>query len=69
LRARGFLQPLPNALLGEFPHQATPISFSRSARPMFAAPRLGEHNEMICRRLLGFTEAEFAALREAGVFV
>lgn len=69
LRARGFLQSLPNVLLGAFPHQATPISFSRSARPMFAAPRLGEHTEMICREILGFDASEVDALRAAEAFV
>lgn len=69
LAQRGFLQMLDHALLGAFQHQATPISLSRNARPMYPAPRLGEHSEHVCREILGMSDSEIAACRAANVFV
>lgn len=69
LAARGFLQEIDHAVLGRFAHQATPISFSRSRRAMFAAPSMGEHTEYVCRTLLRFSDDEIAALRAAEAFV
>lgn len=69
LRQRGFLQQLDHALLGAFEHQATPISLSRSERPIYAPPRLGEHDDYVCRTLLGMSEADIEALCAADVFV
>jgi crotonobetainyl-CoA:carnitine CoA-transferase CaiB-like acyl-CoA transferase len=69
LVARGFLVDLDHPILGRFAHQATPIALSRAARPMFAAPKLGEHTEFVCTQLLGMSRAEFDACAAADVFV
>lgn len=68
LRGRGFLRMLDHIKLGSFEHQATPIVFSRSKRPMFPAPGLGEHTERVCRELLGMSPQRFAALAASNLF-
>lgn len=69
LTQRGLLQMLDHKLLGPFQHQVTPISLSRSERPAFSAPRLGEHSDHVCREILGMSDDEIAAARAANVFV
>lgn len=53
------------------PHRYDGISFTMSRTPgelRAAAPRLGEHTEWVCTRILGMTDAEFVQLLEEGVF-
>lgn len=53
------------------PHRYDGINFTMSRTPgelRTAAPRLGEHTEWLCTRILGMTDAEFVQLLEEGVF-
>jgi crotonobetainyl-CoA:carnitine CoA-transferase CaiB-like acyl-CoA transferase len=50
------------------PSVKNPIVFSETPTETKAAPpRLGEHTIKVLRDTLGFSEAEIAALKEAGV--
>jgi crotonobetainyl-CoA:carnitine CoA-transferase CaiB-like acyl-CoA transferase len=68
IQARGSLTPLDHAQLGKFGHMRTPISFSRSSFAPYRAPRIGEHNEWICRSLAGLAAEHYAALVRQEVF-
>jgi crotonobetainyl-CoA:carnitine CoA-transferase CaiB-like acyl-CoA transferase len=68
LRERGFLAEVDHPVLGRFACQGTPIALSRSSRPMFAAPRLGEHTELVCGELIGMDRALLESLRADNVF-
>jgi crotonobetainyl-CoA:carnitine CoA-transferase CaiB-like acyl-CoA transferase len=68
IQARGSLTPLDHAQLGKFGHMRTPISFSRSGFAPYSAPRIGEHNEWICRSLARLSAEQYAALVRQEVF-
>ena len=68
LRARNMIVPIdhPDAGRREFP--GFPIRLSETPVERFAgAPTLGQHNEVILRDLLGYSENEYATLVAAGV--
>ena len=68
IRARGFMQELEHPLAGKIEYPTYPFKFSETpvklAKP---APLLGEHNEEIYIRRLGFGKEELVRLREAGI--
>ena len=66
VRHRGLVQCVSDPELGEVPHIRTPIKIGDSVCVRTAAPKLGEHNAEILRRL-GVTEAELKKLRASGV--
>jgi len=68
LRARGAFVALDHPVLGRFEHQASPYHLSRAHAQLRSAPLLGEHDEVVCRELLGLSADAYAALRAAGVF-
>ena len=68
LRARGAFVRLEHPVLGSFEHQATPYRLSRTSARLQPAPLLGEHDQLICRELLGLDPERYAELRAAGVF-
>lgn len=72
LRARGYFVPLKHSEIGEWPIEGFPAKLSASPAhvgglPDRAAPCLGEDNDRVYRGILGFSEAEMAALKEEGV--
>ncbi len=68
LKARGFFVEIDHPKAGRIRYPSAPYQFSRTpwlvARP---APLLGEHNEEVYSKLLGYTKAELVKLREAGI--
>jgi crotonobetainyl-CoA:carnitine CoA-transferase CaiB-like acyl-CoA transferase len=68
VQARGLRLDLPNALGSSTPQVASPLRLS--ATPVAyrsAPPLLGQHTEALLQGLLGMSETQIAALREAGV--
>jgi len=68
IAARGSLIPLDHRALGRFGHVRTPLTFSRSLVPIFAAPRLGEHSRQVAGQLAGLSDDRIDALDQLGVF-
>ncbi|HWW20680.1 MAG TPA: CoA transferase [Steroidobacteraceae bacterium] len=68
VKARESLTALDHAQLGKFGHVRTPISFSRSLIAPYCAPRIGEHNEWIARRLAGLSAERYEAFVRREVF-
>ena len=68
LAARGSLVPIKHALLGEFAHVRTPVTFSRTPGIPYRAPSLGEHSAEVALELCGLSEARIAELESMGVF-
>jgi crotonobetainyl-CoA:carnitine CoA-transferase CaiB-like acyl-CoA transferase len=70
LRERRTVRRVKDRLLGEFDIPGLPAKFSRwPERTELRADLLGEHNEAILRDLLGYTEADVAALYRDKVLV
>jgi len=69
LAHRAHFRPVEHAVLGRHPVETHAMRFSAMEPRIHApAPRLGEHTEHVLRDLLGMAAAEFAQLRDAGVF-
>jgi len=65
---RAFVKTLPHAAAGEIPTVANPVRFSENpVSYRLAPPLLGEHTGEILAAELGLSEADIAALAEAGV--
>jgi len=68
VRERGMLMDLPHPVLGPVKSTGNPIKLSRTpSQPTVIAPDLGEHTAEVLGELLGMSEADVTALREAGV--
>lgn len=65
---RGFLTPLAHVTRGEFPHQRTPITLSRTPAAMAPAPKLGGNTQEVLERVLGLGAADYARLAAEDVF-
>lgn len=65
---RRHFQPVEHKVIGTFDHERTPVELAKTPVRMFPAPGLGEHTEMICREMLGFSGDDFERLRAQGVF-
>ena len=69
LRHRGFFVPLPHPVMGPTPYDGPATIYSRTpGLPRSPAPRLGEHNDLVLRELLGAKASEIERLRTAGAF-
>lgn len=68
VKARGLAMQLPHALAGLVPQVASPIRLSKTpVEYRSAPPLLGEHTELVLKRVLGLAPLNIAALKEAGV--
>jgi crotonobetainyl-CoA:carnitine CoA-transferase CaiB-like acyl-CoA transferase len=70
LRKRNLFWPLEHPDMGLFTHLGQGFELSKTpAKAKTPSPRLGEHTEYVCSKILGMTSEEFAELFGAGVFV
>ena len=67
LAARGFIEQIDHPVEGEITLMKSPIRMSESDVPLQAPPRLGANSKDVLQTDLGLSEAELAALSEAGV--
>lgn len=68
LRARGHFWRIEHPVIGEVEWDAPAFRLSGTPlSPGRPAPRLGEHNEHVYRKILGYDQEELAELVAAGV--
>jgi len=66
VRERGMVVPVPHAVSPSLRLIANPIRFSATPLTRYTAPpRLGEHTDTVLREVLGATDAQLDALRQA----
>jgi crotonobetainyl-CoA:carnitine CoA-transferase CaiB-like acyl-CoA transferase len=68
VRHRGMVATMDHPVHGELPTLGTPVKVD--AAPGFAVappPGLGQHTDELCTKLLGYSAARLAALRDGGV--
>jgi len=69
LRQRNLFWPLNHPDMGLFTHLGQGFELSKTpAQAYMPSPRLGEHTEYVCTKILGMTDEEFVELVSAGVF-
>jgi len=69
LSARGFYKELDHSEIGPHHYPLPPFKLSRTpGEPRLPAPCLGEHNEYVCRQVLGMSDEEFVQLLNERVF-
>ncbi len=69
LRHRNLFWPVQHPDMGLFTHLGPSFGLSKTpAQAIMPSPRLGEHTEYVCTRILGMTDEEFVELVGAGVF-
>lgn len=69
VKVRGLVTQVPHPTAGSVPNVALPFHFSGTpVVPPVAAPLLGQHTDEVLQEVLGYSEAELAELRAAGVF-
>jgi benzylsuccinate CoA-transferase BbsF subunit len=69
LRQRNLFWTLNHLDMGAFTHLGQGFELSKTpAQACMPSPRLGEHTEYVCTKILGMTDEEFVELDSAGVF-
>ena len=69
LRLRGHYQILNHKVIGPHSYDTSSFALSRTpGKPEWAAPLMGEHNEYVCKNILGMSDEEIAELVIEGVF-
>jgi formyl-CoA transferase len=68
VRLRNMYVELDHPQRGAWHNVGMPIKLSASPADIERSPLLGEHTEEILREVLGYADAEIAAMREAGAF-
>ncbi|MBN1367073.1 MAG: CoA transferase [Dehalococcoidales bacterium] len=68
LKYRKFLVPLKHPVIGLMDHPTPPYKLSFNPANIKTSPCLGEHNEYVCKNILGLSDVEFTELLEQGVF-
>ncbi|MFC1958752.1 CoA transferase, partial [Chloroflexota bacterium] len=70
LAHRQFFQELEHSEIGKHHYEAPPFRLSKTPCDLtMAGPCLGEHNEHVCTKLLGFSDEEYVNLTKDGVLV
>jgi len=70
LRERGTVAKVHDRVLGDLEVPGFPIRFSEFPAPAdIQAPLLGEHNEYVLKKYLGYSDAQIAALNKAQVLL
>ena len=70
LRQRNLFWPLEHPDMGLFTHLGQGFELLETpAQAYMPSPRLGEHTEYVCTKILSMTDKEFVELLGAGVFV
>jgi crotonobetainyl-CoA:carnitine CoA-transferase CaiB-like acyl-CoA transferase len=65
---RGTVRPVSDPVLGDFVLPGFPFRFSTVPAPtVLSAPDLGEHNQAVLNRYLGYDDAQVAQLAATGV--
>jgi benzylsuccinate CoA-transferase BbsF subunit len=68
LNTRGFYKELVHAEIGRHRYLLPPFRFSKTpGQPRMPAPCLGQHNEYVCKHILGMSDDEFVGLLNRGV--
>lgn len=68
LKHYNFYWAVEHPVLGKHRYDSQAFRLSRTPRKLrFPAPRIGEHNEHICTRILGMSDEEFVGLVSKGV--
>jgi benzylsuccinate CoA-transferase BbsF subunit len=69
LEARGFYKQLDHAEIGLHHYPAPPFKLSETpGEARMPSPCLGQHNEYVCKQILGMSDEEFVGLLNEGVF-
>jgi benzylsuccinate CoA-transferase BbsF subunit len=66
LRARGHFVPREHPAMGEHEYELPPFRLKEHAVVVARSPLIGEHTDAVLTGLLGMSEAEIVAAREAG---
>ena len=68
LAHRGFFRKLEHKEIGKHYYEATPFRLSKTpCELMTPGPCMGEHNEYVCKEILGFSDKEYDDLMTDGV--
>ncbi|MDP7240468.1 MAG: CoA transferase, partial [Dehalococcoidia bacterium] len=67
LTHRGYWVELEHPEMGRHRYPAPAFTLSRTPAQLHPSPCLGEHNEFVCRELLGLSEEEYIQLLVEGV--
>jgi benzylsuccinate CoA-transferase BbsF subunit len=69
LRQRNLFWPLEHPEMGLYSHLGPSFGLSKTPAQTYSpSPRLGEHTEYVCNKILGMSDEEFVELTSAGVF-
>ncbi|MFO1204189.1 MAG: formyl-CoA transferase [Burkholderiales bacterium] len=68
VRLRNMYVELDHPQRGKWHNVGMPIKLSDSPADVARSPLLGEHTEEVLRQVLGYADAEIAAMRDAGAF-
>jgi benzylsuccinate CoA-transferase BbsF subunit len=66
LQHRGHFRTLNHTHMGPVPYDGPSFRLSKTPDTQFAAPCLGEHNELVLKEFLGMTDEEVVALEATG---
>lgn len=69
LKHRGHFQVLEHKEMGPTVYDSPPYRLSKTPAQLYrAAPCMGEHNEYVCKEILGMSDEEIADLMAEGIF-
>ncbi len=68
LRHDGYYHALTHPVMGQVEYPEHAIDFSEASQEVWRSPCLGEHTELICKKVLGLNDQEFARLQADNVF-
>ena len=68
LKYDNFYHKIDHPDVGGFSYSGMPVQLSRTPYEMSRAPALGEHNEIVCRTVVGLSDDEFVELLGQEVF-